>query len=41
MDALSTPVFYNWTLRSYVAPRLATVVARDKLWAKVVILLIN
>ena len=41
MDALSTPVFYNWTPRSYVAPRLATVVARDKLWAKVVILLIN
>ena len=41
MDALSTPVFYNWTPRSYVAPRLATVVARDTLWAKVVILLIN
>ena len=41
MDALSTPVFYRWTPRSYVAPRLATVVAPDTLWAKVVILLIN
>ena len=41
MDALSTPLFYHWTPRSYVAPRLATVVARDTLWAKVVILLIN
>ena len=41
MDALSTPAFYHWTPRLYVAPRLATIVARDKLWAKVLILLIN
>ena len=41
MDALSTPVFYRWTPRSYVAARLATVVARNTLWAKVMILLIN